>query len=343
MRIGILGGGQLARMMALSGKPLGLNFVFYEPRDEHCVSHLGDIVKADYDDFQGMNRFAEQVDVITIENENIPCKTVEYLKNQKPVYPGVNALSYAQDRFYEKSLMSELNIAIPECHTVHSQAELTQAAEALGFPFVLKTRRGGYDGKGQWRFKNAEALSTFELADNDFGFLAEQHVAFEREVSLIAVRALDGDIRYYPLCENAHEDGILVTTTVSGQDNLQSEAEAKMKTVLEQLKYVGVLVIEFFVKDGQLLVNEMAPRVHNSGHWSIEGAVCSQFENHCRAIAGLPLGDTRLIAPVTMNNIIGDWPDSSALLKQAGLHLHDYQKSPRAGRKLGHVTILSDA
>lgn len=341
MRIGILGGGQLARMLALSGKPLGLDFVFFESRDEHCVAHLGEVVKGTFDDRDAMDAFANQVDVITLENENIPAQAVHYLQQQKPIRPGINALSYSQDRFFEKSLMRELQIPIPDCHAVDDKHALQQAALALGFPFILKTRRGGYDGKGQWRFTSQAELEDFNLPENDHGYLAETMVTFDREVSLIGVRAQNGECRYYPLCENKHIDGILATTQVQGNDPLQAQAEKILTQLLTQLNYVGVLVVEFFVQGQQLWVNEMAPRVHNSGHWSIEGAVCSQFENHCRAIADLPLGETRLLAPVTMHNIIGTWPDVTTLLAQAGLHLHDYQKSPRPGRKLGHYTSLA--
>ncbi len=333
--IGILGAGQLGRMLALAGYPLGMRFRFFDPAEDSPAGHLAPHIAADYDDWEALQAFAESVDVVTYEFENVPVETARFLEKFVPVYPPPLALEKAQDRFVEKSFFRELGIPTPKF-------ALEAFATWRGFPAVLKTRRLGYDGKGQFVVASeAELAQALEkLAGQDV--ILEEFVRFEREVSILAARGMDGEMVFYPLTQNTHRDGILRLSLVSGERHpLQEEAEAYARQVMEALDYVGVLAIEFFEFEGQLLANEMAPRVHNSGHWTIEGAVTSQFENHVRAVRGLPLGSASPLGAVGMVNLIGQAPDEISILKIGGAHLHLYGKSPRLGRKLGHVTVFA--
>ncbi len=340
MRIGILGGGQLSRMIALAGIPLGLDFCFYEPNKPCCAASLGEVIYAAYEDEKALQTFAEQVDIITYENENIPVKTIQFLQRLKPVYPDKQALETSQDRLFEKNLFTSLNIPTAPYFEVNNKEELLKAIAKTGFPALLKKRRGGYDGKSQSRIYKAsdlEAISDEQCSDT----ILEGFVAFEREVSLIAARSKSGEVVFYDLCENLHREGILFRTVNKITDSAFDLARDYLNQLMKHLDYVGVLVLEFFQEKSQLLVNEMAPRVHNSGHWTIEAAMISQFETHLRSIMGWPLGRTDSLAYATMYNLIGKIPDVKALLKYPELHLHDYQKTARPGRKLGHVTSLS--
>ena len=345
MIVGILGGGQLGRMLALAGYPLGLTFRFFDPSALSPVAPLAELWAHAFDDKESLARFADGVDVLTYEFENVPVEAARELAQRCPLYPSPEALQHSQDRLVEKALLQELGVPVPPFVAVDSRADLYQAVAALGLPAVLKTRRMGYDGKGQAVLRTPEDLPRAWEALGGTPLILEGFVPFTREVSLISVRGRNGEIRFYPLVENHHREGILRLSLAPAPGpiaELQAEAEGHATRVLERLNYVGVLAIEFFERDGHLLANEMAPRVHNSGHWTIEGAETGQFENHLRAILGLPLGSTALRGLSAMVNIIGDAPDAAAVLAVPGAHLHLYGKAPRAGRKIGHVTLRAD-
>jgi 5-(carboxyamino)imidazole ribonucleotide synthase len=342
--VGILGGGQLARMLALSGAPLGIRFVIVDNAEEACASQVAPLLRADWRDFDALEGFARRIDVATFDFENVPADTANWLAQRTRVFPNPRALAATQDRLVEKTLFRELGLDTPAFVAVDSHADLARALEAIGYPAVLKTRRLGYDGKGQFRIKSPADMDPAWAALGGVELILEAWVAFEREVSLIAARGRDGAFCTYPLVQNWHADGILSASLAPAPDAeaLLGPAQRYARAIAEHLDYVGVFALELFVKDGRLLGNEMAPRVHNSGHWTIEGAVCSQFENHIRAVLGLPLGDTSVRGVSVMLNWIGQLPDAQPILAQAGAHWHDYGKSPRAGRKVGHATLCTN-
>ncbi len=342
MKIGILGGGQLARMLALAGYPLGFEFVVLCPAADACAAPMSEHLCAGFDDSEALQLLASRVDRVTYEFESVPAEAVEYLNDLVPVYPPPQALATSRDRLHEKNLFNELGIDTAPFMAVESLDDLQQAAARIGLPAILKTRTLGYDGKGQQRLHEHSQLSSAWEEINTATAILEGLVPFERELSIIAVRSLSGEMVFYPLCENRHEAGILHFSTSLQDDPMQGLAEDYAHRLLEHLDYVGVVAIEFFQLDGQLLANEMAPRVHNSGHWTIEGAVISQFENHLRAVAGLPLGSTELTGHSGMLNLIGELPDIDAVLAIPGAHLHLYGKTPQPGRKLGHITVCMD-
>lgn len=345
MTIGVLGSGQLGRMLALAGYPLGLRFRFLDPVPDAPAGHLADQVEGAFDDEQVLERFAAGLELATYEFENVPVASARFLAARLPVYPPPQALEAAQDRLTEKGLFRTLGIPVPPFAPVDSPDDLAQALKEIGLPAVLKTRRMGYDGKGQ-RVLHAEVDAADAWATlGGRPLILEGFVPFEREVSILAVRGRDGATAFYPLIENHHADGILRVSLAPAPNltpELQREAEDYAARALEALDYVGVLAIEFFVQAGRLIANEMAPRVHNSGHWTIEGAETSQFENHLRAILGLPLGVTTPIGCSAMMNLIGVLPDPAATLALPNTHLHLYGKSPRPGRKVGHVTLRAE-
>jgi len=330
--IGILGAGQLGRMLALAGYPLGHRFRFLDPASDSPAGLLADHLTFDYADRSALEQFARGLNVVTYEFENVPVEAARHLEKFVPVYPPSLALEKAQDRFVEKSFFQELGIPTPKFTTDLSKAE------AIGFPVVLKTRRMGYDGKGQSIVYSQAELAVDKVKD----CILEELILFDRELSIISVRNKSGETKFYPLIENRHREGILrlslVTENVSAE--LQKQAEDYAQRILSALEYVGVLTIEFFEKDGQLLANEMAPRVHNSGHWTIEGAVTSQFENQVRAVTDAPVGSTSPLGVCAMVNLVGTLPDLEFILKIEGAHLHLYDKAPRPKRKLGHITLV---
>lgn len=338
MKVGILGNGQLARMLALAGKPLGMDFVFYDANPDGCANVMGDGVYGKLTEANALKEFADGVDVVTFENENIPQVALDAIPVEK-MYPPAQAIVTSQDRLLEKQFIEKLGIALPKYYIINSEQDLHDALQQNQGPLVLKTRRNGYDGRGQARIKTPQDVAAAWKEFSDFGLIAEAMVNFQREISMIAVRGKNGEIRFYPITENDHHDGILHTSIVQENDPLQAKAEDYTRRLLEELNYVGVLGFEFFDCDGELLANEFAPRVHNTGHWSIDGAEISQFENHLRAVCGLPLGDTRCEIPSIMCNIIGGFPALEEVLKIPGAHMHHYQKEPRSMRKIGHVTI----
>ena len=339
MKIGVLGGGQLGRMLALAGYPLGLEFVFYDHNPEACAGQVGKLVVGEFNDKAQLRAFAHQVDLVTVEFENIPLAALEHVAQFVPVFPGPLAVGATQDRLDEKQLFESLRIPTPEFYAVEDAESLADIATRHNDTLVVKSRRFGYDGKGQLLLDSPELATKAWKALGSVPLIAEQRIQFNREVSIIAVRNRSGEIEFYPLTENLHKQGILRRSQVSLHDPLQSMAEDYAQRVMKELNYVGVLAFEFFDCDGGLVANEIAPRVHNSGHWTIEGAAISQFENHLRAIMDWPLGDTSVRARCVMYNIIGEKPDIKMLLKVPDTHVHYYGKAPRPGRKLGHITL----
>jgi 5-(carboxyamino)imidazole ribonucleotide synthase len=336
--IGILGAGQLGRMLALAGYPLGMRFRFLDPASDSPASLLADHSVFDYTDMAALEQFANGLDIVTYEFENVPVESARYLEQAISVYPPPIALEKAQDRFVEKSFFCELGIPTPKF-----TADLkNERNNAIGFPAVLKTRRMGYDGKGQVVLRSEGELGDELKNRNTNALILEEFVPFDRELSIIGVRTSIGDLCFYPLVENHHRQGILRLSLVTGDvsSELQKQAEEYCAVVMSALNYVGVLVVEFFEKDGRLLANEMAPRVHNSGHWTIEGAVTSQFENHIRAVSDLPLGSTDPLGACAMVNLVGTLPTVTSILNIDGAHLHLYDKTPRPNRKIGHVTLV---
>ncbi len=340
--VGIVGGGQLARMLALSGLPLGLRFVFLDPAADACAAAVGQHLHGRFDDQELLERLADASDVITYETENVPASSVALLAQRRPVYPGSLALGTARDRLHEKTLFGELGIPTPPYAAVDTREDLDAAVAQIGLPAVLKTRTLGYDGKGQAVLRQAEDVAAAWQRLGGVPLILEGFVSFQREVSIVSVRGRDGAMAFYPLSENVHRGGILHSSHCREADPSTALARDYATRLLTHFDYVGVLALELFEADGQLLANEMAPRVHNSGHWTIEGAQTSQFENHLRAILGLPLGSTDPLGCTAMLNLIGELPASSnAVLAVPGAHLHVYDKAPAPGRKLGHVTLRS--
>jgi len=315
--VGVIGGGQLGRMLALAGIPLGLTFRFLDPAPDAPAGEVGELLVGPYDDPELLDRLADGASAVTFEFENVPVEAARRVG----VLPGPVALEASQDRLVEKRLFRRLGIPTARFDD-----------EVEGFPALLKTRRLGYDGKGQRLVETRPSPSDHVL---------EELVSFERELSLLAVRSRDAEMRFYPLVESVHRAGILHLSRTPVAAAPQALAQAYATRLLEELDYVGLLALELFETGGELLANEFAPRVHNTGHWTIEGAVTSQFENHLRAILGLPLGST---APrsreAVMVNVIGHEPPRQAILRIPGAYLHLYGKGPRPGRKLGHVTLL---
>ena len=337
----MLGAGQLGRMLALAGIPLGYRFVFVDPTPNSPAAAVGEQVVCGYDDPRGHDALAD-CQVVTYEFESVPVEAAEALAARVPVFPPPFALRVAQDRLAEKTCFRSLGIGTAPFEAVDSLEDLTRAVANLGLPAVLKTRRLGYDGKGQFVLKRAEDVADAWAAVGQAESILEGFVRFQRELSLIAVRGRDGEVEFYPLVENHHQQGILRKTIAPAPElsvDLQFAAEAYATRILEHLEYVGVIAIELFQVGESLLVNEIAPRVHNSGHYSIEGSRTSQFENHLRAILGLPLGDTSALSPSCMLNLVGALPTREAVLAVPDAHLHLYGKLARPGRKVGHLTV----
>jgi len=342
--IGILGGGQLARMLALAGAPLGLRFLVVDNAEEACAAQVAPLLRADWRDFDALADFARRIDVATFDFENVPADTAHWLTEHTRVFPNPRALSISQDRLAEKSLFHEIGLATPAFAAIDSRDDLARAVERIGTPSILKTRRLGYDGKGQFRLKSPADVDAAWNALAGAPSILEAFVPFERELSVIAVRSRDGEFRTWPLTQNWHADGILSASLAPAPDSdaLAPIAFAHARRIAEELDYVGVFALELFVCDGGLLGNEMAPRVHNSGHWTIEGAPASQFENHVRAVLGLPLGDTSALGVNVMLNWVGELPQANPVLAEPRAHWHDYGKSARPGRKVGHATLCAN-
>ena len=342
MKIGIIGAGQLGQMLALSGFPLALQFRFLDSSPEAPGAQVAPIVVGAFDDLEALRRLAGEVDVVTYEFENVPVAALHEMAATRPCFPPVDALRVSQDRILEKELFGRLGVPTPPYRAVDTLADLEAGVAALGLPCVLKTRRLGYDGRGQRVLKKRSDVGPAWEALGSVPLILEGFVKFDREVSIVGARSTRGETRAYPIVTNTHREGILRVTVAPTRDaRLQRAAEGHLRRVLDHFGYAGVLTIEFFVAGGRLIANEMAPRVHNSGHWTIEGAVTSQFENHLRAILGLPLGDTTPVGHAAMVNYIGTMPDREKILALPGAHHHDYGKAPRANRKLGHCTVVA--
>jgi 5-(carboxyamino)imidazole ribonucleotide synthase len=343
MTVGIVGAGQLGRMLALAGYPLGVDCLFLDPADRPPAAQLAPVLTSPFTDPDALRILGRRCEVVTIDWENVPAQVLRALRGDTRVSPPPAAVATAQDRASEKRLFGKLGIATTRWRAVSSRRQLDSAVRAIGLPGVLKTRRMGYDGKGQAVLRTLEDAERAWTQMGSVPLLYEELVDFDLEVSVIGVRGRGGECRVYPLNRNLHADGILRLTRAPYDDARLSRLAARhVRAVMQHFRYVGVLTIEFFVRGGALLANEMAPRVHNSGHWTIEGAVTSQFENHLRAILGLPLGEVRALGHCAMINLIGAMPQRAALLRHPGVHLHDYVKEPRPGRKLGHLTLVED-
>ena len=347
--VGILGAGQLARMLAQAGKPMGLEFIFLDPAKDACAAEFGEHICADWDDEVALRQLGQRADVVTFDFENVPESSARLIESLCPVFPPPRALFKSQDRLREKTMMQELDIPVAPFQAVACRPDLIAAVEKIGLPCVLKTRRFGYDGKGQavLRFQEDMERAWQELGDNEL--ICEGFVPFDAECSIIAARGKDGQTVYWPLTRNLHRDGVLAISMAPAFNSaLQRRAESLIQRLLDHLDYTGVMALELFLKDGELLANEFAPRVHNSGHWTINGARTSQFENHLRAICGLSLGDTENSFRALMFNLLGEMP-AYANQQEAdhapipGLHWNDYHKTARAGRKIGHVTVTADS
>jgi len=358
VKMGILGGGQLGYMLGLAGYPLGLHFRFLDPSPEAPVGRIASRVTADFADETALEKFAHGLDLITYEFENVPVRAARFLAERVPVFPPPEALEVAQDRLREKQFFQELGIRTTEFAPVANREALDSAVERLGLPAVLKTCRLGYDGKGQSLLRTAEDVAQAKNqlpADNaedgrpgpnGAAFILERFIPFTRELSVLGVRGRTGETAVYPLVENHHRQGILRLSLAPAPQldpTTQRSAADAVRRVMDALRYAGVLAMEFFECQGRLLANEMAPRVHNSGHWTIEGAMTSQFENHLRAILGLPLGSANAIGHSAMVNLIGELPQAEQVLSVPDAHLHLYGKVARAGRKLGHVTLRANS
>lgn len=336
--IGILGGGQLGQMLAQSVQALGMRCAFLDDAPNPPARLLGKVYTSEQ-----FFEFASACDAYSFEFENTPTDFANHLQKHRHLAPNATTLHITQDRLNEKKLFQSLDILAARFFEIQSLDDLEAASDKLGLPLVLKTTKGGYDGKGQALIKTKAQLQVaWQTLGVHAPLIAEEFIEFEKEVSAIAVRAKNGDMRYYQLTQNIHEGGILIQSIhpAPNSQHLQQTAERYLQKIMTHLDYVGVLTLEMFVKNDMLIANEIAPRVHNSGHWSIEAAVCSQFENHMRAVADLPLGDTSTIGPSVMLNVIGQYPPLDKLLAMDGVHVHLYDKTPRPGRKLAHITIM---
>jgi 5-(carboxyamino)imidazole ribonucleotide synthase len=338
--VGIVGAGQLGRMLALAGYPLGLDFLFLDRSSDTPGGQVAPILCGEFTDRRLLRRLASRAQVVTFDWENVSIEALRALRGAR-IRPPLAALAASQDRATEKRLFETLAIPTTRWRAVDSRAALARAVRDVGLPGVLKRRRLGYDGKGQVVVRHERELARAWQRLGDAPLIYEELVAFDREVSIIGARSAKGERVVYPLNANLHVDGILrLTCAPFGTRRLQRLAASYLARVLEHFRYAGVLTVEFFLRDGRLIANEMAPRVHNSGHWTIEGAVTSQFENHLRAILGLPLGSTAPRGHCAMLNFIGRIPKARELLSIRNVHLHDYGKTPRPGRKLGHCTLI---
>jgi 5-(carboxyamino)imidazole ribonucleotide synthase len=343
MRIGIIGAGQLGQMLGYAARDLGYECRFIDPSESPPAATVGQVIRAPFDDADALAMLALESDVITYEFENVPVDALAPIADIVPVYPPPGALRHAQDRLAEKRLFGHLEIPLPDYRIIDSRDDLAAAVAEIGLPLVLKTRRLGYDGKGQFVLRQRGDVSAAWESLGGKALIAEQWIPFDREVSAIGARNVDGDLAVYPLTHNEHAGGILHTSRAPFEDpGLESGARQYLGDLMDHLGYVGVLALELFVAGDKLLANEFAPRVHNSGHWTIEGARTSQFSNHLLAITNQPLGPTSCQGHAGMVNLIGEIPAAARHLTFDGCRLHDYGKSPRPGRKLGHITVVAE-
>jgi 5-(carboxyamino)imidazole ribonucleotide synthase len=341
--LGILGGGQLGRMLALAAAPLGVRCRAWDPSSDACAGHVCELVTAAWDDSAALERFCDGLDAVTCEFENVPVDLLHAVSERTMVAPGPRSFSVASDRLDEKQFLEAQGVPVAPYRTVDDAASLRSAVAELGLPAVLKTRRFGYDGKGQTVLRGeADVERIAAEVDDHRPRILEGLVEFDCELSTVAVRAHSGEVRCFPLVRNVHRGGILCETTAPAgvDDGLERSARERAERVLHALDHVGVLTIEWFLRGDELIGNEIAPRVHNSGHWSIDGAFSSQFEQHVRAVMDMPLGRSEVRTPSVMFNMVGGRPPRDALLEIGVARVHDYAKEARPGRKIGHVTCL---
>jgi 5-(carboxyamino)imidazole ribonucleotide synthase len=341
LRVGVVGAGQLGRMLALAGYPIGVRCLFLDRSAATPAAQVAPTLLGELEDAAKLQELASRSDVLTFDWENVSGRALKGLEEITKIRPPRAALEVAQDRLAEKALFAKLKIPVAAHAAVERKEELAKAARKIGLPGVLKTRRFGYDGKGQFVLRDIASIDAAWEAVGGTDLIYEKFQNFSREVSLVGARSAAGGIAYYPLSANTHRGGILrYSIAPFAHVQLERRARLYLQRVMNSLSYIGVLAIEFFVVNGRLIANEMAPRVHNSGHWTIEGCVTSQFENHLRAICDLPLGSTRALGHTATINFLGEIPDRERLMAIDGLAFHDYGKEPRPGRKLGHCTIL---
>lgn len=341
MKVGILGGGQLAQMLAQAGQLLGMEFKFICPDSRACAAPYGELICKDYDDESAHQQLVDWADVITYEFENIPTEMVHKLEQTSVLHPPSGALATAGDRIKEKTMFNSLGIETAQYVAINCLADLEAAVSQLGVPSILKTRSDGYDGKGQIVIREDSDLSEAWAQLQGVPCILESMVNFDREVSIIASRKANGDIVFYPLTENHHREGILRLSLCLAAEPLQQKAQSMVQKIAEHLSYVGTIALELFQAGDDLLANEIAPRVHNSGHWTQDGTKASQFENHLRAVCDLPLVSPELLAPTAMVNLIGTLPDADAVGQQQDAVSHIYGKGERPGRKIGHINIVT--
>ena len=343
-RVGIVGGGQLGMMLAEAGARIGIECVTLDPAPDSPASRVAPSIVAGYDDEAALSELASVSDVVTYEFENVPVTSARFLAELVAVFPPPESLEFAQDRLLEKTLFEEVGLAVAPYAPVSSTEDLGEAMDLVGFPSILKSRRLGYDGKGQARLERPDQAGDAWREVGEVSSILEALVPFDRELSILGVRGRHGEAGFYPLVENVHREGILRTSTpaTSVTPALRSRAEELALSIMERLGHVGVLAIELFETGEGLLGNEMAPRVHNSGHWTIEGAATSQFENHLRAVSGMEIGPTSRTAYSAMVNLIGSEPPDEAFPADPGVHIHRYGKHAHPGRKLGHVTVVQN-
>ncbi|KIE19279.1 phosphoribosylaminoimidazole carboxylase [Vibrio sinaloensis] len=344
MHVLVLGAGQLARMMSLAGAPLNIEISAYDVGSKNIVHPLTQMVTG-----HGLENAIAQADVITAEFEHIPHDILAVCEQSGKFLPSTQAIKAGGDRRIEKQLLDDAGVRNAKYYVINSREDFDNAIHHVGIPMVLKSALGGYDGKGQWRLRDADQVDTIwaEMAEciaatETQAIVAEEFVPFNREVSLVGARGKDGNVAVYPLAENVHTNGVLTLSTAIADTELQEQAKNMFTAVANSLDYVGVLALEFFDVDGTLLVNEIAPRVHNSGHWTQQGAETCQFENHLRAVCGLPLGSTKLIRSTSMINILGEDTLPEAVIAMDGCHVHWYGKEKREGRKMGHINVCGD-
>lgn len=345
MKVLVLGAGQLARMMALAGAPLNIDVFAYDVDSQNVVHPLTQQIM-----MQGLENAIAHADAITAEFEHIPHDVLDICERSNKFFPTPQAIKAGGDRRIEKALLDNAGVTNAKYHVISDKQDFLDAVETVGIPMVLKTALGGYDGKGQWRLKNHEDLDSIWLEMEaalthtpNQAIVAEEFVPFCREVSLVGVRDKNGQVAIYPITENVHVNGVLsLSIAAEANSSVQNQAERMFTAVANNLDYVGVLALEFFDVNGTLLVNEIAPRVHNSGHWTQQGAVTCQFENHLRAVCHLPLGSTELLQPTAMVNILGEDTLSPDVLAMSACHVHWYGKEKRAGRKMGHINVRAN-
>jgi len=343
--LGVLGGGQLGRMLALAGARLGVRTRVFDPSPEACAGQVAELVHGGYEDEAALARFCDGLDAATIEFENVPIEAARFVAARVPLRPGVESVEAAQDRLVERELLRRVGFRTPRYEPVDAAEDLSEACAQVGLPAILKSRRFGYDGKGQAWIREVE---DWDRAWGKIGARAamlDEVVSFTREISLVGVKASGGQTRFYPPIENVHRDGILHTSRAPAvvDDRVLAQMQASVSRLLDEIGHVGVLTVEFFEDERGFLANEYAPRVHNSGHWTIEGAMTSQFENHVRAVMGMPLGSTEVHQYSGLVNLVGSTDAAGRVLELPGARVHLYGKESRPGRKVGHVTVCAES